>query len=217
VTGDDGEHDRCEAVRDRAAWPAPIRGVTESVVATLGPNDLWNQAALGLHAPKREDGHGRVTATTWGRTRTRRNFEREGGGVVQFTTDPVEFVEAALSVTETETAVRDGAAAWVEVSVERLDEGEEGGTEWVTWALSPVESEISQRSVPTINRGFAAVVDATVAASRLDVPAYDTDALLDRLAHFAETVERCGGPRERAAFALVDDHTDWRRHRNESL
>jgi hypothetical protein len=198
-------------------WPVALRGVTESIVATLGPNDRWNQAALGLHAPDEEGD--RVTAVTWGRTRTRGNFERRGGGVVQFTTDPREFVDAALDVTETEEPVRDGAAAWVEVDVERVAEGEEGGTEWVRWALTPTSSGVVERVVPTINRGFYAVVDATVAASRLDVPAYDTATLLDRLVYFAETVERCGGPRERAAFDRVDDLTDWRdrRERNESF
>jgi hypothetical protein len=196
-------------------WPVDLAGVTESVAATLGPNDRWNQAALGLHAPEGPDDP--VTATTWGHTRTRGNFERRGGGVVQFTTDPREFVDAALDVTETDEPVRAGAAAWVEVTVERLDEGEEGGTEWVRWALDPGEATVRERRVPTINRGFYAVIDATVAASRLDVPAYDTDALLDRLAYFAETVERCGGPAERAAFDRVDELTGWRARRNESL
>jgi hypothetical protein len=197
-------------------WPVTLRGVTESVVATLGPNERWNQAALGLHASEDADA-GSVTATTWGKTRTRGNFERRGQGVVQFTTDPREFVDAALDVTETTDPVLAGAAAWVDVSVERLDDGVEGDTEWVRWALRPESSSVSERSVPTINRGFNAVVDATVAASRLDVPAYDTGVLLDRLSYFAETVERCGGPAEREAFAHIDDLTGWRERRNESL
>ena len=54
-----------------ADWPVDLRGVTESIVATLGPNDRWNMAALGLHAP--DDSGEPVTATTWGNTRTRRN------------------------------------------------------------------------------------------------------------------------------------------------
>jgi len=198
-----------------ADWPTTLRGVTESIVATLGPNDRWNQAALGLHAP--DDAGDPVTAVTWGKTRTRGNFERQGAGVIQFTTDPREFVDAALDVTETDDPVRDGAAAWVEVDARRIESGTEGDTEWVRWALTPTSSTVRERLVPTINRGFYAVVDATVAASRLDVPTYDTAALLDRLAYFAETVERCGGPAEREAFARVDDLTDWRARRNESF
>jgi hypothetical protein len=198
-----------------ARWPVALRGVTESVVATLGPNDRWNQAALGLHAP--DGGDDPVTAVTWGKTRTRGNFERRGGGVIQFTTDPREFVDAALDVTETDDPVRAGAAAWVEVDAERIESGTDEGTEWVRWALTPRESTVCEPTVPTINRGFYAVVDATVAASRLDVPAYDTEALLDRLAYFAETAERCGGPAEREAFARIDDLTGWRERRNESF
>ncbi|MFB6124031.1 MAG: DUF447 domain-containing protein [Haloferacaceae archaeon] len=192
-------------------WPVSLRGVTESVVTTLGPNDRWNAAALGLHAGDP------VTATTWGSTRTRRNFRREGGGFVQFTTDPREFVDAALTVREADDPVLPGADAWVEVEARPVATGEDEGTTWERWALHPVEREVRREYVPAVNRGFCAVVDATVAASRLDVPAYDTDALLDRLAYFADVVDRCGGPAEREAFARIDAATDWRERRNESF
>ena len=49
---------------DAAGWPLELRGVTEAVVTTRGPNDRWNLAALGLFAGDP------VTARTWGRTRT---------------------------------------------------------------------------------------------------------------------------------------------------
>ncbi|KAB1187821.1 MULTISPECIES: DUF447 domain-containing protein [Haloferax] len=200
-------------------WPVDLRGVTESVVATLGPNDLWNVAALGLHAPA--DADKPVTATTWGNTRTRRNFHRQGRGVVQFVTDPVDFVEAAMTIRETESPVLDSADAWVEVEVTQVESGEDGGTRWERWELRPADAGVEATRPFTINRGFGAVVDATVAASRLDVPAFDTDELLSRLAYFAETVEKCGGPRERDAFARIDELTGWRerasQRRNESF
>jgi len=188
-----------------ADWPVELRGVTESVVTTLGPNELWNVAALGLHEP---DDEGRVTATTWGRTRTWRNFGERGEGYVQFTRDPMDFAEAALSVREESVPVLDSADAWVRVSVERLDDGEEGGTQWVEWALVPEESRVERRLVPTVNRGQAAVVEATVAASRLDVPAYDREAMLDRLRYFESVVETAGSERERAAFDRVRELVD---------
>jgi hypothetical protein len=203
--------------------------VTESVTTTLGPNGRWNVAALGLHAsPAFEaeeieqdtgpasadiDPEGPVTATTWGNTRTRRNFAREGGGVVQFVTDPRDFVDAALSVREEDDPVLDSAAAWVRVDAERLSSEEDEGTETVTWALRPTAGTVHERRVPTIDRSFAAVIDATVAASRLDVESYDTDALLDRLEYFASVVDSCGGPRTREAFARVDEYAGWRDQR----
>jgi hypothetical protein len=187
-----------------ADWPADIRGVTESVVTTLGPNDRWNVAALGLHAGDP------VTAKTFGNTRTRRNFEGRGRGVVQFVDDPVVFVDAALSTWETEDRVLEEAAAWVEVEVEQVGASDDGATTIREWELMPVEATVRRESVPTINRGFGAVVEATVAASRLDVPAFDTAVLLDRLEFFADVVERTGGEPEQEAFDRIDEYTDWR-------
>ncbi|GCF12893.1 hypothetical protein Harman_08280 [Haloarcula mannanilytica] len=184
----------------QTAWPVALSGVTETVVTTLGPNERWNVAALGVHAP---DGDGPATATTWGRTRTWRNFRESGGGYVQFTRDPVDFVEAALSVREEDEPILDSADAWVEIEVEQRDSGTEGDTQWVEWALHPVDSAAERRVVPTTNRGHAAVVEATVAASRLDVPSYDRETLLERLAYFESVVETAGSERERAAFQRV--------------
>ncbi|SFR61399.1 DUF447 domain-containing protein [Halogeometricum limi] len=191
-----------------AGWPVSLRGVTESVVTTLGPNDRWNAAALGLHAPE-NDGEP-VTATTWGNTRTRRNFHRRGGGVVQFVADPRVFVAAAATIHEVDDPVLDDARAWVEVEATRVDGGERGGTRWEEWSLRPVESDVVSETVPVINRGFGAVIDATVAASRLDVPGYDTEELLARLDYFAETVRKCGGPAEREAFETLSEVSGWR-------
>jgi len=191
-----------------ADWPVTLRGVTESLVTTLGPNDRWNVAALGLQAPTDENP---IVGRTWGRTRTRRNFTERGQAVVQFTSDPMLFVEATHSITEREEPVLAAAHAAVEIDVERRRSGREGGTEWVDWALSPVDVTVFDREVPTTNRGYNAVVEATVAASRLDVASYDTAMLLDRLRYFESVVERCGGPAEREAFTRLDEliDADW--------
>jgi hypothetical protein len=200
-------------------WPVRLRGVTESVVTTLGPNDRYNVAALGIHAPTADSSYDaptadssyddtRARARTWGRTRTRRNFEARGEGYVQFVRDPVVFVDAALGIRELDDPVLADADAWVRVDVERTDAGREGGTEWVDWRLAPVEADVRRRVVPAFDRGYAAVVEATVAASRLDVDAYDTGRLRERLAYFESVVERCGGPQEAAAVERLHELVD---------
>jgi len=181
------------------SWPVEIDGVAESVTTTRRPNGRWNVAALGLNAGDP------VTVRTWGATRTRRNFERKGAGYVQFTRDPVLFVDAALDVREVDDPVLDAADAWVEVAVERIDAGESDGTRWVDWRLDPVDAGVDRRVVPTINRGFNAVVEATVAASRLDVDAFDRGALEDRLEYFGDVARKCGGDREREAIDRLDE------------
>lgn len=184
-------------------WPVDIEGVVESVVTTRGPDGYYNVAALGLH------GDDPVTARTWGKTRTRHNFEAGGTGYVQFTRDPVDFVEAALAIREQETPLLDSADAWVEIRAERLDSDTEDGTEWVEWALSPQEVTVENRVVPVTSRGYYAVVEATVAASRLDVDAYDAEILRERLAYFESVAKRCGGPRVTEAFDRLNELVAW--------
>jgi hypothetical protein len=178
-------------------WPVELRGITESIVTTLGPNGRYNVAALGLHAPAEESP---VTAQTWGRTRTWRNFRERGEGHVQFTRDPELFVAATLTIHEVDSPVLDAADAWVKVGVDRRDSGTDGGTEWVEWELTPIDAAVEKRVVPTFTRGYAAVVEATVAASRLDVDAYDTERLRERIDYFESVANRCGGEAERRAF-----------------
>jgi hypothetical protein len=200
------EHTDASGDRKPADWPVALRGITESVVTTRGPNDRWNVAALGVRS---DDGDGEpVTARTYGRTRTWRNFRERGGGYVQFTMDPVDFVEAALSVREEDDPLLSSTDAWVRVEVTERGEATVRGTHVVTWDLEPVESAVERETVPTINRGHGAVVEATVAASRLDVESYDTDALLDRLARLDGVVDSCGGEREREAYARLRELVD---------
>ncbi|WP_435114856.1 DUF447 domain-containing protein [Halolamina sp. C58] len=184
-------------------WPVPLRGVTESVIATKGPNGLWNLAALGLHAGDP------VTARTYGNTRTRRNFERRGGGVVQFVADPRTFVDAALSIREASEPVAASADAWVEVDATLVDRWTEEGTTIREWELTPGQSGVVREGPTTVNRGFGAVIEATVAASRLGVAGFDDAELRERLDFLAGVVERCGGAREREALERVAANADW--------
>lgn len=196
-------------------WPVELRGVTETLVVTPGPNDRYNVAALGVHAPGADESGDRETESrrkpwgrTWGHTRTRRNFEKRNVGYIQFTRDPVVFVDAALSIHEVDDPILDSADAWVEVRPQRKDSGRRGGTEWVDWALNAVDSEIRRETVPTFSRGYAAVVEATVAASRLDVDAYDSARLVERIRYFESVVNRCGGHAEDQALERLYEHVD---------
>lgn len=191
------------------AWPFAVDGVVESVIATRQPDDVWNQAALGLRGSPDHDPTDPVTGRTWGNTRTRRNLQRTGGGVVQFVDDPVAYVDAALGIRETADPVTDAAAGWVEVAAERIAAGQDGGTDWIDWELHPVETEVVRRTVPRTNRGAAAVIELTVAASRLDVPAYDEAALRERLSYFDDVVDRCGTVRDRAARDRIAELVPW--------
>jgi len=218
---------------DGPDWPVELAGVTESLVATRGPGGAWNFAPLGVFAPgfddaleidglreARSDGeHARsvsrthddpATARTWGRTRTRINFERTGEGVIQFARDPLLFVECALGIVERQEPVHDMADAWVRVAVDPVTRGTSRGTEWRAWTLEPSETGVERTAVPTTRRGYSAVIEATVWASRLDADAYDRSELENRLAFLEAVVEAAGSDRDRRAFDRIPELTDWR-------
>jgi hypothetical protein len=130
--------------------------------------------------------------------------------VINLVTDPRQFVRAALSVYEPPAAVLPGAAAVVEATATATREWTEQTTQMTRWELQPVWVSIRRWGVPTYRRGRTAVIDATVAASRLDVPDVDTADLRAELERCATIVERTGSSSDRAAFAEIDALTGWR-------
>lgn len=186
-----------------ATWPIETDALVESVTTTTQPDGSWAVAALGIRPA--EDGR---TARTWGRTRTSRNLSRTGRAHVQFVTDPVVFARAALEPWSRDEPLLPEAAACVEVEATRIETGRDGGTAWTDWSLRPVRSEVRERAVPAPSRGVAAVIEMTIAASRLDVRAYDSDRLHERLSYHAEVARRCGGTAEREAAELIEGYVD---------
>lgn len=187
------------------AWPFASDGIVETVTTTPQPDGTWNVAALGLT----DVSEGTAQARTWGRTRTRKNFEREGRGYVHVHTDPVVFARAALERWTREEPVLPEAAAWAKVETSDTEQGTTNGTNWRDWTLRPLATDILRRQVPCPSRGFPAVIEMTVAASRLGHPAYHDDQLLDRLDAYSATAIRCGGPREREAVDRIESLTAW--------
>lgn len=215
-------------------WPVPINGVTEAVVATPTPDDQWAIAALGLHPGNpitaRTWGGTRTrrnldhlvdgAASRGGADRdwlpTPESFDpepradagKDPAAVVQFLTDPVAFVRAALGRWTASEPVVDAATAWVAVGVERVATGTDAGTEWADWALHPGPSAVLERRVPTLCRGTAAVIEATVAASRLGVPGEPDGVLREGLDRHAAVVGRTGSERDRAAMERLAELAD---------
>jgi hypothetical protein len=99
----------------------------------------------------------------------------------------------------------------VRIEATQLATGEDRGTEWKDWQLKPVRVGVEREVVPTTNRGFNAIIEATVAASRLDVPAYEEQTLRERLDYFASVVERAGGSAELEALDRIEAITGWQR------
>lgn len=196
---------------DSATWPVALKGVVESVVTTEQPDGDWNLAPLGLHPIDGEHRERRVRARTWGRTRTAKNFERTGRGMIHFDLEPITFVNAALTHETRSSATVPEAAAVVDVRVDRLETGRSGGTGWTDWLLTPTAVSVHRETIPVTRRASVAVVELTIALSRTGVQTYDDAVLQDRATYFADVIERCGGPAELAALERIEAVTDWSR------
>tara|TARA_B100001013_G_C24548899_1_gene417813 strand:- start:313 stop:906 length:594 start_codon:yes stop_codon:yes gene_type:complete len=178
-------------------WPFEIGGIVEVIVTTFNRSTCWNVALLGLH------GGETVTARTWGKTRTRENFSKGEDAYIHFVRDAVLFAEAALCIKEQKSPHVDGSYAWVKIETNSIGVGMARGTEWEDWDINIRESKILKREVPVVNRGYNAIVEATVIASRLRI-SKNREKDLQNIENLLKIVEKCGNMRDREAKGLVE-------------
>lgn len=189
---------------------SPLYGrITETVSVTEG-GDGFNVAPMGVVRRGGDDGDDcgdggcEVFARLWRGSDTLENVRETGRVVVNFTRDPVVYVESALD--DADGRVVDGrlegADAWIRCSAER--EGTERDGEVERWRLNAVETEVETRRVYAVNRGFNAVVEAAVDATRLGF----RPELRERVERNAEVALKCGGPREERAVEVLKQHVD---------
>lgn len=141
-------------------------------------------------------------------SRTASNVERDGWFVANIANDPVLYVESAFSDIAPERFVEIEAGG---IAMQRLDSAEayvafaatvERSTEdRLLVALEPLGEEVIRSVVRPVNRGFNAVIEATVHATRY-IRTHDPQlkALID---HAATLIQRCGGPREWEALGML--------------
>jgi hypothetical protein len=124
-------------------------------------------------------------------SRTFANVAETGHLMANIVTDPLIFVVSAFEDLDDSYFVPQGvmppviqdAYAWVYFKAE-VDG---------TVRLTPVKSEILRCKVPSFSRGFAAVIDAAVAGTRLR---FLGDEGRKRIHEDAVLVEKCGTPRD---------------------
>ncbi|MDZ7730096.1 MAG: DUF447 family protein [Natrialbaceae archaeon] len=160
------------------------------------PPGTWNSGGTGPACWR--PGDRRLPGARRGPDRISRTA---GPDTFQSTTDPVVFVDAALAIVERDAPIHERSQAWAHVTAESIEVGPNG--DWEQWALTPVEATVETRTVPTINRGFGAVIEASVAASRLEIPATDRATSSDGSRTVRAVIERTGGPREREALEHI--------------
>lgn len=169
------------------------------IFTTISTDGRPNAAPIGLHMKD-----GRFFARMY-KSKTLDNIRGKKAAAANIIDDPMLFVQSALSDIPPDNFDRIGgfpvlkdALGWIIFDC-KIRKGE---TISVV-ELSPVEAQIKHRQIKPINRGFNAVIEATVEATRYVV--LKDKKFLDRIEYYDTIVRKCGGPREKEAMKLLFD------------
>lgn len=172
-------------------------GISEVIITTMSKDGAPNAAPMGLHCKD-----GRLYLRLFN-SKTLDNIIETPVAVSNVGDDPVLFVRSALSDIGHEEIeliegfpVLKGALAWI-----RFDCKIRKGEEISVVELSPVSGAIINRTVKPINRGFNAVIEASVDATRYVI--FREKKYLERIGYYDKLVRKCGGAREKEAMQLL--------------
>ncbi len=171
-----------------------FRGISEVIATTISESGEPNAAPIGIISD------GNLSARIYTNTQTYANIKATKKMVANIVDDPLLFVLSALMKfpldeirMEKGYPVLKSANAW---SV--FDCSMEDSPQCATVNLRPLKKKILKRSIQPVNRGFNAVIEATIYATRylvLKDPKY-----LRWINHCEDIVIKCGGEREKEAM-----------------
>jgi hypothetical protein len=174
-------------------------GISEVIFTTISPEGVANAAPIGMHMK-----NGKLFARIYN-SKTLDNILSKPAAAANIVDDPVLFVQSALWDIEQEKfeftqglPVLKEALGWI-IFYCICRKGE--NISFVE--LLPVGSNIKRRQIKPINRGFNAVIEATVEATRYVV--LKEQEYFDRIDYYNTIVQKCGGPGEKDAMKLLYD------------
>lgn len=172
-------------------------GISEVIFTTLSPDGIPNAAPMGLHRKGN-----RLFARIYN-SKTLDNIISKPIAAANIVDDPVLFVKSALSDVEPERfecvdgfPVLKDATGWI-----LFDCKCKKGKGISVVELSPVKGKINQIKLQPINRGFNAVIEASIHATRYVI--LKEQKHLKCIKYYSTIVNKCGGAREKAAMRLL--------------
>ncbi|HEX7628634.1 MAG TPA: DUF447 domain-containing protein [Candidatus Methanoperedens sp.] len=168
-------------------------------MTTISNQGIPNAAPIGLHLK-----NGKLFASIY-RSKTLDNIIEKPEACANIVDDPVLFVRSALCDIESGKfelvegfPVIKGALGWI-----MFDCRTRKGENISVVELLAVKSKILQRKIKPVNRGFNAIIEATVHATRYVV--LKEQKYLDHIDHYNTIVQKCGGAGEKEAMKLLYD------------
>lgn len=181
-----------------------MEGINEVIVTTKSIDNRPNAAPIGLIRR-----NGRITARIFNESHTCTNIKDTGLLAVNIVDDPVVFVQSALEdldkekfeFIETGTGINFPVLAssngWVIFEAE-IKEGDIA----TTAELQFITGNIKSIGIRPINRGFNAVIEASIYATRYKVLKDET--FLSKIKSYKKIINKCGGYSEKEAYKLIN-------------
>lgn len=172
-------------------------GISEVIFTTISPDGIPNAAPMGLH-----NKDGRLFVRIYN-SKTLENIMKNPIAAANIVDDPVLFVQSALSDVEPgRFEFMDGfpvlkdAMGWI-----LFDCKCKKGENISVVELSPVKGKINTQKLKPVNRGFNAVIEASIHATRYVL--FREQKYLEHIEYYNSIVKKCGGVREKEAMELL--------------
>jgi hypothetical protein len=185
-------------------------GISEVIVTTQSAVGMPNAAPVGILTEIDEQGETNHFIKLYKGSQTLGNVLETSTIAANVTDDVVLFVKTALGhLSEAYLSEFAGvpvltqANAWIVFTTVLIEEHDD----YVHFQVLPSAVKITRKEVKAINRGRNAVIEAAVLATRLDLAkdAEEKEAMRERVAEYAEIVEKCGGSREKEAMEILKE------------
>ncbi len=175
-------------------------GISEIIATTKSRSGIPNAAPIGIIRNQNRD---QICVRLFPGTHTRQNVVETGEIAANIIHDPVVYVESTFG-----DLIRDafgfpdgsgcpvlkGASAWLIFECRR--------SKGNLFELTPVRGEIHSKPLLCTNRGFNAVIESLVHATRYRLNG--DEKYLDLIKHYGRIVQVCGGSREKEAISKLN-------------
>lgn len=177
-------------------------GISETIVTTMKDGSP-NAAPIGII---RKNGH--LFVRLFKGSKTYDNVHSEGILVANIINDPVIFVQSTFSnleesdfefahVAGNEYLVLKEALSWVAFNCKNIKVSKES----LIAELQPLHAHINRSPIQAPNRGFNAVLEATIHATRYQI---SNDEKYLKLIHtYSDIVSKCGKKQDKIAIELI--------------
>ncbi len=181
-----------------------MEGINEVIVTTKSIDDLPNAAPIGLIRR-----NGKLTVRVYNESHTCTNIKDTGLLAVNIVDDPVVFVQSALEDLDKDQfefietgiginfPVLASSNGWV-IFKAGITEGDIA----TTAELQFIAGNIKSMGIRPINRGFNAVIEAAIYATRYKV--FSDETILSKIKSYENVINKCGGRSEKEAYSLIN-------------